>query len=110
MRKIIACMLMTAMVVASYVPVFADENKPTIYIAGESTAQNYHVINQYPQTGWGQVLADLLTDDISVVNRAIGARSTKRFDNEGRLDEILNEINRHEVYSDLLDWFEAHME
>ena len=24
--------------------------------------------------------------------------------------EILNEINRHEVYSDLLDWFEAHME
>lgn len=92
MRKIIACMIMIATVIASYVPVFAEENKPTIYIAGESTAQNYHVIKQYPQTGWGQVLPDLLTDDINVANRAIGARSTKKFDDEGRLNQILSEI------------------
>ena len=92
MRRIIACMLLTVMAVVSCVPVFAEENKPTIYIAGESTAQNYHVIAQYPQTGWGQVLVDMLTDDINVSNRAIGARSAKKFDDEGRLDQILSEI------------------
>ena len=91
MRKIIACMLMTAMVVASYVPVFADENKPTIYIAGDSTAQKCNVA-QYPQTGWGQVLTSYFTDNVTVENRAMGARSAKKFDDEGRLKKILEEI------------------
>ncbi|MBQ3426864.1 MAG: S-layer homology domain-containing protein [Clostridia bacterium] len=91
MKKAIAGVLIAAVLSATS-PSFAANGKPTIYIAGESTAQNYNPIAQYPQTGWGQVMADLLTDDIVIENRAIGARSSKKFDEEGRLDKIFEEI------------------
>lgn len=65
---------------------------PAIYIAGDSTAQTYNYATAYPQTGWGQVFADYFTDDITVENRSMGGRSSKSFDNDGRLDKILTEI------------------
>ena len=34
-------------------PASADESKPTIYIAGDSTAQTYRNSENYPQMGWG---------------------------------------------------------
>ena len=69
-------------------PVFAEDHKPTIYIAGDSTAQTYKQSIDNPQRGWGQVFEDYFTTDINVVNRAIGGRSTIRYIREGRLDEI----------------------
>lgn len=65
--------------------------KPTIYIAGDSTAQTYKDTD-YPQTGWGQVAADYFTDDVIVENRSMGGRSTKSYNNDGRLDRILTEL------------------
>lgn len=65
---------------------------PAIYIAGDSTAQTYNYATAYPQTGWGQVFADYFSDEITVENRAMGGRSSKSFDNDGRLDKILSEI------------------
>ncbi len=67
-------------------------DEPVIYIAGDSTAQTYDHSKVYPQTGWGQVLGDYFTSDIAVENRAMGGRSSKSFDNDGRLDRILAEI------------------
>lgn len=67
--------------------------KPTIYIAGDSTAQTYDYTKVYPQTGWGQVFADYFTDDIEIVNRSIGGRSAKSYNNDGRLDRILTEMH-----------------
>lgn len=67
-------------------------DKPTIYIAGDSTAQTYDYKKAYPQTGWGQVLADYFTDGVIVENRAMGGRSSKSFDNDGRLDAILTQL------------------
>lgn len=67
--------------------------KPTIYIAGDSTAQTYNYEKVYPQTGWGQVFADYFTDDVIIENRSMGGRSSKSFDNDGRLDRILKEMH-----------------
>lgn len=67
--------------------------KPTIYIAGDSTAQTYNYEKAYPQTGWGQVFSDFFTNDIVVDNRSMGGRSSKSYDNDGRLDSILTEMH-----------------
>lgn len=65
---------------------------PAVYIAGDSTAQTYDWSKTYPQTGWGQVIGDYFTDSVTVENRSMGGRSSKSFDNDGRLDRILAEI------------------
>lgn len=65
--------------------------KKSIYIASDSTVMTYRA-NNYPQTGWGQRLGLYFNDRIEIRNKAIGGRSSKSFVNEGRLDEILNEI------------------
>ncbi len=67
--------------------------KPTVYIAGDSTAQTYNYETAYPQTGWGQVFADYFTDDVIVENRSMGGRSSKSYNNDGRLDKILTEMH-----------------
>ncbi len=67
--------------------------KPTIYIAGDSTAQTYDHKSVYPQTGWGQVFAEYFTDDIIIENRSMGGRSLKSYNNDGRLDRILTEMH-----------------
>ncbi|MGM9936679.1 MAG: GDSL-type esterase/lipase family protein, partial [Candidatus Ornithomonoglobus sp.] len=67
--------------------------KTTIYIAGDSTAQTYDYTKAYPQTGWGQLFGDYFTDDVVVENRSIAGRSSKSYDNDGRLDKILTEMH-----------------
>lgn len=66
--------------------------KPVLYIAGDSTAQTYNQANRYPQYGWGQVISDYLTG-VTVENRSMAGRSSKSYDNDGRLDSILTEIH-----------------
>lgn len=67
--------------------------KPTLYIAGDSTAQTYNYEKVYPQTGWGQVFDRFFTDDVIVENRSMGGRSSKSYNNDGRLDKILTEMH-----------------
>ena len=70
----------------------APGEKPTIFIAGDSTAQTYNYESVYPQTGWGQVFAEQFTDDVIIENRSMGGRSSKSYNNDGRLDRILTEL------------------
>lgn len=65
---------------------------PVIYIAGDSTAQTYNQVNRYPQYGWGQVINDYL-NGVTIDNRSMAGRSSKSYDNDGRLDTILTEIH-----------------
>lgn len=66
---------------------------PTIYIAGDSTAQTYDYAKVYPQTGWGQVFEDyFIPNSVHVENRSMGGRSSKSYNNDGRLDKILTEL------------------
>ncbi len=86
--------------------------KPTIFIASDSTVQTYDAY-YYPQTGWGQVLHNFFgsfvgeyetadcnysqaqtyeTENVVIENRAIGGRSSKSFIDEGKLDDLLEDV------------------
>ncbi len=58
-------------------------DKPTLYLAGDSTVKTY-ADNQFIG-GWGQYLNLFLNQDVTVKNCANGGRSSRSFINEGRL-------------------------
>ncbi|PRS38067.1 rhamnogalacturonan acetylesterase [Bacillus sp. NMCC4] len=62
----------------------------TIYLAGDSTVSSYP--DRPVQGGWGEFLHRYTAQGVSVENRAIGGRSSKTFIEEGRLDDILADI------------------
>ena len=93
MKRFIAIMLIAGILSTTALNAFAEEvHKLTIYVLGESTAQTYKQSTDFPQYGWGQVLGDYFTDDVIIENRAVGGMSTKRYDNSGRLDKVLEEL------------------
>ena len=92
------------------------EDKPTIFLASDSTVQSYEDF-YYPQTGWGQVfvdyfcpkepMKDYLAEDhcypqchvyerksVKVENRSIGARSARSFIDEGKWDALLKRASK----------------
>ena len=69
----------------------APDKKVRIFIAGDSTAQTYKEKDGLIR-GWGQMLHKFLTDDVKVVNHAMGGRSSKTFIEEGRWDRLLSEV------------------
>ena len=63
---------------------------PTLYIVGDSTLNS-----NPPMRGWGQDLGDFFNQNrINVVNRAIGGRSSRTFQYEGRWDKVLLELKK----------------
>ncbi|GAA1875548.1 hypothetical protein GCM10009751_39100 [Myceligenerans crystallogenes] len=70
--------------------------RPTAWVTGDSTVQTYDPY-WVPQAGWGQMIDRYLSDDVVVVNRAIGGRSTKNFISQGRLDGVLTQIRPGDV-------------
>ena len=62
----------------------------TLWIVGDSTLNS-----NAPLRGWGQELAQFFDQSkINVVNRAIGGRSSRTFQYEGRWDKLLSELKR----------------
>jgi len=65
-----------------------DPKLPTVFIVGDSTVKS-----DAPLRGWGQELAQFFDPKkINVVNRAIGGRSSRTFQNEGRWDKVLADL------------------
>ena len=63
---------------------------PTLFIVGDSTLRS-----DAPLRGWGQELAQFFDPKkINVVNRAIGGRSSRTFQYEGRWDKVLAELKK----------------
>ena len=72
----------------------SDSTSFSIYVVGDSTVQTYKD-NVYPQTGWGQVLGHFFdASRVSVLNYAIGGRSSRTFIEEGRLDEVKGKLQK----------------
>jgi lysophospholipase L1-like esterase len=68
------------------------KTRKRIYLAGDSTVQPYRP--ELPeQSGWGQYLADFLEADVEVINHAIGGRSSRTFVEEGRLEQLVYQLN-----------------
>src|SRR5687767_9321590 len=65
------------------------DGKPTVFLVGDSTVKN----GTKGQVGWGSQIDKYLdTAKINVVNRAIGGRSSRSFQAEGRWDKVLAEL------------------
>lgn len=69
-------------------------HKTTVFIAGDSTAQTYTQERHGYIRGWGQMLPLYLTDDVQVINHAMGGRSTKSFIAEGRWEKLLAQVQK----------------
>jgi len=67
----------------------ATAQLPTLWIIGDSTVKN----GTRGQVGWGDPIADFFDKSkIRVENRAIGGRSSRTFQTEGRWDRVLGEM------------------
>ncbi|WP_437992892.1 rhamnogalacturonan acetylesterase [Sorangium sp. So ce145] len=69
----------------------------TVYIAGDSTVQTY-VNSALHQAGWGQMLGEFFDERVRVDNRAIGGRTARRYIDEGRLDDVLEDIQSGDYF------------
>lgn len=65
---------------------------PTLWLVGDSTVHNGNDVGKGKQIGWGEPLKEMFDPEkIAVVNRAIGGRSSRTFQTEGRWDKVLAE-------------------
>jgi lysophospholipase L1-like esterase len=70
---------------------FPQNEKITLFLAGDSTMQNYKE-HETPMRGWGQYLHEFFNEEVKVVNKAIGGRSTRSFIKEGRWQAIMDQV------------------
>jgi lysophospholipase L1-like esterase len=69
---------------------FTFQQKPTLYIIGDSTVRNEDALGH---RGWGSHIANYLdTNRVSVSNQAMAGRSTRTFIKEGRWDKVLSTL------------------
>lgn len=69
----------------------ANPSLPTLYLVGDSTMKN----GTPGQKGWGDEMAGYFDPKkINVVNEAIGGRSSRTYQNEGRWDALLGMIGK----------------
>lgn len=67
----------------------APNSKPTLYLIGDSTVKN----GTPGLKGWGEVIAPYFDlHEISIVNDAIGGRSSRTFLTEGRWDKVMAKL------------------
>ncbi|MGO4708352.1 hypothetical protein AB4Y90_04370 [Chryseobacterium sp. 2TAF14] len=71
------------------------QNKPVLYIIGDSTVQNGSGKGADSLWGWGSFM-DLFinTDKIEIQNHARGGRSSRTFLTDGRWDSIMKTIKK----------------
>lgn len=68
-----------------------QQQKPALYIIGDSTVRNGDGSGSNNQWGWGSLIAPYFdTTKLAVRNHAIGGRSSRTFINEGRWQRILD--------------------
>lgn len=68
----------------------ANAKLPTLFVVGDSTVKS-----NAPMRGWGQEIGQFFDPaKINVVDRAIGGRSSRTFQTEGKWDAILAEVRQ----------------
>ncbi len=81
--------ILTICAVAVMAVAFTYQQKPTLYLIGDSTTHNTDQV----QWGWGTMIANYLDlDKINLKNAAQAGRSTRTFVKEGRWDKVYNDL------------------
>ena len=87
LRYLMGCLLCLGLALEACAAAAFVEEKPTLYIVGDSTVKN----NTRGQQGWGDPIGRFFDrSKIVVENHAIGGRSSRTFQTEGRWDRILD--------------------
>lgn len=68
-----------------------NSHKTKLYLMGDSTAVAYGDDNTIG--GWGEYLVNYFDDEVEILNKAEGGRSARSYLNQGRLNEVLNEVS-----------------
>jgi len=85
---LITLLLPAAIALVSFA--WRQNNKPTLYIIGDSTVRNQNTNGQW---GWGTLIGAFFDSTrISVSNQAMAGRSTRTFIKEGRWDKVLSTL------------------
>ncbi|HET6996908.1 MAG TPA: rhamnogalacturonan acetylesterase [Chitinophagaceae bacterium] len=93
LNKTTRYLLLAMIVVAGFSFTLLKEEKPVLYIIGDSTVRNGDGSGKNNQWGWGSVIDVYFdTSKISVRNLAIGGRSSRTFITDGRWDKILETL------------------
>ncbi|WP_373056635.1 rhamnogalacturonan acetylesterase [Zunongwangia sp. H14] len=86
MKNLILCFFILCSVAVSV------QQKPTLYLIGDSTMSDKKDPEKNPEHGWGQMLPELMTSDINIENHAVNGRSTRNFITEGRWQEVKEKL------------------
>jgi len=70
------------------------QQKPTLFLIGDSTMANKENPDKNPEHGWGQVLPQFMTTGIEIQNHAMNGRSSKSFRTEGRWDKVEKQLKK----------------
>ncbi|PQA97817.1 rhamnogalacturonan acetylesterase [Chryseobacterium shigense] len=70
------------------------QQKPTLFLIGDSTMANKENPDKNPEHGWGQMLPLLMTTGIEIQNHATNGRSSKSFRTEGRWDKVMKQLKK----------------
>lgn len=77
--------------VFSIVAFRATDDRPTVFLCGDSTMANKAPIDA-PETGWGMVFPEYFTDAIRIENHAVNGRSTKSFRTLGHWKGVIDKV------------------
>jgi lysophospholipase L1-like esterase len=66
----------------------------TIYLIGDSTMSDKPDPQRNPERGWGQMLPQFFSEQVTIKNFAVNGRSTKSFIDEGRWTAVRSEMKR----------------
>ncbi|SIT02958.1 rhamnogalacturonan acetylesterase [Chryseobacterium gambrini] len=70
------------------------QQKPTLFLIGDSTMATKENPDKNPEHGWGQVFPQFLTTGIEIQNHAVNGRSSKSFRTEGRWDQVEKQLKK----------------
>jgi len=88
-KRFSCCLSFAFFIFTSFV--FLQENKPTLYIIGDSTVRN----RNKEQWGWGTLISDYFdTTRLEISNQAMAGRSTRTFIKEGRWNKVLSTMKK----------------
>lgn len=71
----------------------SHDQPPRIFLIGDSTmAERKEPVEKNPERGWGQALHQYFGPEVEVRNHAVNGRSSKSFIDEGRWEEVLENL------------------
>lgn len=83
----------TTLFIFLFAIIFAQQ-KPTLFLIGDSTMADKENPDKNPEHGWGQMLPALMTSDINIRNHATNGRSSKSFRTEGRWNKVMQQLKK----------------